>query len=72
MNSEFEVVSKSDGEGPFSAAVYNENIGEVVTAGPGFLTVRLICTLLVKLKQFLRKIAIYLQFGGMVIDSEFE
>ena len=39
MNAEFEIVSRSDGEGPFSAAVYNENIGEVVTAGPGFLTV---------------------------------
>lgn len=40
MTPDFEVSSVSEAHGPILAAVYNENIGEVVTVGAGFLTVR--------------------------------
>ena len=42
MGSDFMVSSVSEAPGPVLAAVYNENIGEVVTIGAGFLTVSLI------------------------------
>lgn len=39
MTPDFEITSSSNAIGPVLAAVYNENIGEVVTVGAGFLTV---------------------------------
>ena len=39
MNDEFSVQSSSQSQGPILAAIFNENIHEIITVGPGYLTV---------------------------------
>ena len=41
MDHNFEVSSTSEAPGPIVSAVYNESIGEIVTVGPGYITVSL-------------------------------
>ena len=38
MTPDFEILSKSQSRGPILAAIFNENIHEVITVGPGYLT----------------------------------
>ena len=39
MNSNFQTRSTSSAPSPIFALAYNENIGEIVTIGPGFIAV---------------------------------